>query len=371
MLSNNIVNVFTELVSIPSPSGKEGKVSVLIKKYLDSYSIRAAFDKSGIENDSETGNLIAHIKGKNSNKTLLFVAHMDTVEKVEECIKPIIKDGNIFSDGTTILGADDKGAVACLIEALFEISKLGKYPTVYAAFTTREESGKMGISCAKKIPGVDYVFNLDGQGPQGMFINKSLGQTVFKVQIFGESAHSAINPEKGRNAIAAASDFIFHTKQGRKKNALINIGKINGGNAVNVISNKVVIEGEIRSFKEKNLEAEYLTIKNQLQKSCDLFGCTYKIQILEDSSVPVMENSNDKKMVEIAKKASKVLDLPFLLTEGSFTSEGNFLSAKGYKVLTVCRGGTNAHSNKESITVQELENYKNLIINIAKESLNI
>lgn len=370
-MENRLTQLFLGLVSIPSPSGREKNVALEIKKRLDSYGINSSFDSVGKINNSDAGNLTAVIKGKRSNKTLLFVAHMDTVEKTDEHITPIVKNGNITSDGTTILGADDKGAVACLLEALGEIIKLEIHPTVYGIFTTREEVGKMGISCVRKIPSIDFVFNLDGQGPQGTFVYKSLGQIVFKIEVTGEAAHSAINPEKGKNAIAAAAHFIANTKQGRGKNALVNIGTINGGKGTNVISDKVEMEGEIRSFKKKNLEYKYKMLRNQLGKSCDLFSCIYKIQILEDSSVPVMENSDDEKMVKIVKNASKVLGLPFFLAEGSFTSEGNFLSAKGYKVLTVCRGGTNAHSNKESITVQELENYKNLIINIAKESLNI
>lgn len=367
-MENKVIQLFIDLVKIPSPSGREKHVALEIKKRLDSYGIKTEADNSGKINNSDSGNIIAKVNGKNSKKTLLFVAHMDTVEKGDKIITPIIKDGNITSDNKTILGVDDKGAVAALLVALEEIGRLEKHPGVYGIFTTREEAGKMGISCIKKIPGIDFVFNLDGQGPQGTFINKSLGQLVFKIEITGEAAHSAINPEKGKNAIAAAAHFIAHIKQGRGKNALVNIGTIHGGKGTNVISDKVEMDGEIRSYKKKTLESEYQKIKKQLEKSCRLFGCVNQIQTLREASVPVMKDSADGEMIEIVEKASKELNLPFTLSEGSFTSEANFLSEMGYKVLTVCRGGTNAHSNKESITVKELISYKNLIVQIVKNS---
>lgn len=369
MYNNNLVKTFISLVAIPSPSGKEGAVAVRIKEYLKLHDISSTFDTSGKVNNSDSGNLRVTILGKNSKTALLFIAHMDTVEKGDKKIIPIIKKGNITSDGTTILGADDKGAVACLIEALGEIKKLDKYPTVHAFFTTREEEGKMGISCTTKIPGVKYAFNLDGQGVQGRFVYKSLGQLVFQVEIMGIAAHSAIDPEKGRNAIAAAAHFISRIKQGRGKNALINIGAINGGKSVNVVSDRVEIKGEIRSFQERMIKQELGKIEKQLRKSCEIFGCTYKLWVLEEASVPVMENTADKKMIQIAKLASVQTGLLFKLIAGSFTTEANFLSAMGYKVLTICRGGTNAHSNKESITEKELQDYKDLIVNIARQSV--
>ncbi len=86
----DVARIFCDLVSIPSPSGSELKTALYIKKHLEDMGLTPYFDNAGRYNQSNSGNLIVKLKGQ--GKTLLFVAHMDTVENGDRSIMPV-RDG--------------------------------------------------------------------------------------------------------------------------------------------------------------------------------------------------------------------------------------------------------------------------------------
>lgn len=364
---NNLTRLFCQLVSIPSPSGKELAVGNFIKNYLKNINIEANYDSTGKINQSNAGNLIARLKGKKGLPTLLFVTHMDTVESGETAIKPVVIKNKIKSNGATILGADNKASVASLLEALKEISAWHNHPTIIAVFSTKEESGQMGISLLNIPEKIDFAFNIDGKGPVGSYVYKALGETPFKVEIIGKSAHAAIEPEKGVNAIKTAALIISQMKIGRSKegNAL-NIGKIVGGKANNIVPDEVILEGQMRAFTEKNLAKGLVTIEKAISTVCKKTGCSYKFIANLEERTPPFSFSINHRIVKIAKDATKSLGLPFSLNKGYFTCEANFL-AKKYPVLNICRGGKMPHSKEESITIKELNLLNTLIKQLVKQ----
>ena len=126
---NKLVNLFIKLVKIDSPSGQEEKVALFLKKWLDK-------NKFKWKQDS-LGSIIA-TDPNHQEKKFLLCAHMDTVEP--GCgIKPVIKNGNIQSNGKTILGADNKASVSailCAVERYKTIYK--KLPPIELLFTVKE-----------------------------------------------------------------------------------------------------------------------------------------------------------------------------------------------------------------------------------------
>ena len=115
----SIEQLFCALAAIPSPSGRERALGEAIRTWLARIGVDAAFDDAGAVNGSDAGNLIATIPGAASAPRLLFVAHMDTVESGSEAIAPVLgDDGVIRSAGDTILGADNKSAVAAVMQLL-------------------------------------------------------------------------------------------------------------------------------------------------------------------------------------------------------------------------------------------------------------
>lgn len=365
---NKLTKLFCQLVSILSPSGKELAVGNFIKSYLKDIGVEADFDNTGPINQSNSGNLIAKLEGKKKLPTILFVAHMDTVETGDVPIRPKIVDGIIKSDGKTILGADNKGSVAALLEALKEISLWSFHPTIIAVFSTREENGQMGISLLNLPDKIDFAFNIDGQGSTGRFVNKTLGEIPFEIKLFGKSAHAAAEPEKGINAIKASGLLLTNLKIGKdEKGNILNIGRITGGKANNIVPDEVILEGQVRAFTEADLTKSLTAIEKVIKLVSKKIGCSYEFITSPEKGAPPFSLIQNHKIVQIAKSATKSLKLPFSLETGSFTCEANFL-AKKYPVLNVCRGGEMPHSTSESITVKELGQLKDLIEELVRRS---
>ncbi|MHB1830793.1 MAG: M20/M25/M40 family metallo-hydrolase, partial [Candidatus Micrarchaeaceae archaeon] len=170
----DITSLFCKLVEIPSPSGSELNVAKFIAKYLKANGIGSYMDNAGVNTDSNSGNLVVRLSG--TGQTLMFIAHIDTVETGKTKIKPKVRNGVIQSSGSSILGADNKSAVAALIAALIDLKKHTTHANIYAVFSIREENGIMGVSYLKPEKKIDHVFVIDGSAPVGKFITRALGQ---------------------------------------------------------------------------------------------------------------------------------------------------------------------------------------------------
>lgn len=363
-----LTDLFCELVRIPSPSGKELAVGHYIQTWLQTVQLTSTFDQTGSINDSNSGNLSTVVKGTNGQPTLMFVAHMDTVEIGDTPVKPkVSSSGVISSEGDTILGADNKASVACLLLALAQIQSWETRPTVLGVFPSREETGKMGISLYKPNQKVDYVFTVDGNEPVGNFVYKALSHTTFTIDVFGTAAHAG-NPVNGRNAIVAAAEFIRRSPIGIDSNgATMNIGNISGGAGTNVVPDNIHMNAEIRSFQSQGNQQRFKQldkIKTQVEKDT---GC--RIEIQPGESLPPLSVSTQSPIVELAKKATKNQGLQFNLLEAHYTLEANFLAQMGYQVLNMTRGSRAPHSKEENITQDELLAAYNLILAVCKASI--
>jgi tripeptide aminopeptidase len=364
-LASDVADLFLKLVSIPSPSGKEARVAGYIKSELDKAGLDSYLDDTGDKNDGDSGNLIVKVKG--SGKTVMFVAHMDTVETGERAVKPVLKKGVVHSDGTTVLGADNKASVAALISALCAVSGRKGLPNVIAVFSVREEEGRMGVNYLNVSKDVDYAFVLDGSSHPGTFIDKALGCAVFEVEIKGREAHAGKEPEKGRNAIKAACSIIDSLWIGRKQNGdTVNIGSISGGTFVNVVPAKATFTGETRSFKHGSMIKELHRIEGIVKAHCARYGCSYKFVVGE--MVPPFATGRNSALFRLARTAAKEAGLQFACNPLYATCEANILAKQKFDVIGANRGGTSPHSVSESVSIEELSQCRDLILSIIKHA---
>jgi tripeptide aminopeptidase len=362
-LDKELVKLFCDLVKIPSPSGKEKEAMGYAKDYLDKLGIKHYTDSAGKSVGGNSGNLIAKI-GIGKPK-LMFVAHIDTVEDGKKAIKPIVSKGSIRSDGTTILGSDDKGGVAALLAAMKEIGLEKGLPAVLCVLSIQEERGVMGVNYLDLEDGIDFVFDVDGTGTPGRFINKALGTLSFEIRLYGKEAHAAANPEKGRNSIKAAGMIIAKLSLGRdSKWRALNLGTISGGTRDNVIPGYCLLTGMARAFDAAGIAQIMGQVRKAAKAACAATGCSYEL-VKKDTNPPFHTKGTDK-IVSLARKASKNAGLNFSLEKISATIQGNALSAKGYSVLGLSKGGKMQHSKEESIKIRELEQTKRLIVEIVK-----
>ncbi len=170
--------------------------------------------------------MIAYVKGKiKGGPVILLNAHLDTVNPGKG-IKPKIQGGRIKTDGTTILGADDKAGVAVILELLRTLKeKKISHCDLRIVFTVAEEIGLLGAKLLKpKDIEADIGYTLDG-GQVDKIIHKAPTQYNLQAEIIGRAAHAGVHPERGINAIKIASQAISRMKLGRiDRETTANIG---------------------------------------------------------------------------------------------------------------------------------------------------
>lgn len=366
-MKTKIIETFLDLVKISSPSGKEAMLANYIKEKMIKSGFTVWFDDAQKVNGSDTGNLYAYFEVNKSKQTLVFSAHMDTVQKDGEVVKPVMTNGFIESDGKTILGADDKAGVAVLLIAADVIDKKQLKHNLLFFFPTCEEAGIMGSSQFMFDKSkIKYVFNLDSSDKPGVFIYKSLGYENFDIVVKGISAHAAKHYEDGIDAIKAAGLLISKIPTGTnmEEGWTLNIGKITGGAGTNVVCDEVVLKGEIRSFDPKVQNM----VKEKIEQICYEVGMNTKAQILfvpdNLSTIPSFLESNNSDLVNLCKEVTESLDLDFVLKESFSTSDSNFYFAKGYKTISVSRGGENAHSKLEKIKIVDVKDALEIVLKI-------
>ncbi len=362
----DIAETFYELVSIPSPSGSELAVAEYIKKYLEDIGIKYYFDKTGKFNHSNSGNLIVKLKG--SGKTILFVAHMDTVEIGDRKIKAVTKKGIIKSDGKTILGADNKAGVAPLLDALGKISKEKERNNIIAVFSTREEKGRMGVEFLNLKDNIDFGFVIDGSETAGGFVDRTRGYLLFGLEIYGKEAHAANDPEKGVNAIKIAGIILSLLKLGSDESGItMNIGKLSGGRQANVVPDYVVMEGEIRGYEKGIMDRRFEGMEKIVAEICERYGAKYKLT-LDKGELMKPFSSRNMKILNYAKKAAGRAGMKFSVSAIKGTTEANVLVDKGYPILGISRGGGFPHSKDEYIKIEDMEAVSRLLVELMKKN---
>ena len=247
-----------DIIKIDSLSKKEKDVALRLQKDMEELGAECFYDDAGEKVGGNVGNLIVKLEGNKPDAPPFFLsAHMDTVGPGEG-IKPRIEDGIIRSDGTTILGSDDKSGVAVIVETIRAIKENGvPHGDIEIAFTICEEIGLLGskhIDMSKFNSRQGIV--LDSSTPDRLVLRcPSADKVEFVVQ--GLEAHAGLCPENGLSAIQITSEAISNMRLGRIDDlTTANIGVISGGRATNIIPNRVKVIGEARSHDEETLKSQ-------------------------------------------------------------------------------------------------------------------
>ena len=227
---------FVMLAQTDSVSRQEAVVAEKLEKILTDMGAQVVFDNAGERVGGDCGNLVAKFRGTVDADPLFLSGHMDTVEPGRG-IKVVFNDGVFTSDGTTILGADDKSALAIILEVMDVIrEKQLPHPPIEVVFTICEEIGLVGaknLDYSLMDSKIGYI--LDSTDTDGV-VTRAPASTRFTINIHGRAAHAGAAPELGINAIKVAARAIDALTLGRiDGETTCNIGKIQGGKATNII----------------------------------------------------------------------------------------------------------------------------------------
>lgn len=370
---DRIVDEFITLVKIDSPSLHERKIADYLTDKLQKIGLKVTEDGAGkaIGNscDEQTGNLIAVLDGNVPDApTILLCAHMDTVEPGRG-VKPVIKENAIYSDGKTVLGADNKAGIAAILEVLTVLKeKELPHGNLEILFTVAEEIGLVGSkNLDHKLLQADIGYVLDCDGRAGTIITRAPAQYRITASIIGRAAHAGISPEEGVNAIYVASKAISQMKLGRiDEETTANIGVISGGKATNIIPDLVNIEGETRSIDPEKLEKQTEVMLNTLRQAANDLGA--EVEAKKELLYPRLKLEETDRPVQIAVNAARQAGQKPVLVGTGGGSDANIMNGLGIPTVNLGIGMNKVHSTEEFITIEDLVLNARYVLEIIKSA---
>ncbi|OZU90032.1 hypothetical protein CIL03_02530 [Virgibacillus indicus] len=364
-----LIEEFFELVKIDSETKFETEIASVLKKKFTELGLEVYEDESAAKTGHGAGNLICTLKGnKEGADPIYFTSHMDTVVPGKG-VKPSIKDGYIVSDGTTILGSDDKAGIAAILESIRILKENNiSHGDIQFVITAGEESGLVG---AKALDGslinAKYGYALDSNGTVGDIIVAAPTQAKVFAVIKGKTAHAGVAPEKGVSAITLASKAIAKMPLGRiDEETTANIGRFEGGKQTNIVVDHVEILAEARSLIPEKMEAQVAKMKEAFETTAEEAGGEAEVTI--KVMYPGFKQQAGDQVVEIARNAAKKIGRESKLLKSGGGSDANVIAGLGIPTVNLAVGYEEIHTTSERIPVEELVKITELVIAIVEET---
>ena len=254
---------------------------------------------------------------------ILLCAHTDTVRPTPG-MEPVIRDGAVHTDGSSVLGADDKAAVAAIVEAVEAIAA--------------EDAPH---------PPVEVLFTVGG------IVMASPWTDTLHVTFHGRAAHAGTEPEAGRSALQMAARAIQRMQLGRIDGETIaNAGVLTGGEAANIIPPDASLTLEVRSLDQNRFVEHRDALLECCQQGAAAFGGSIDVKSLD--AMEGYRFGEDDAPVVRAEAAIRAAGLtPWRITTCG-VSDANEFNAKGLPTVVVSVGYVDIHTDQESMPIDEL-----------------
>jgi len=350
-----VAELFLELARVPSPSGEERVVADQVIEYLHALALPVDEDDAGTRIDSTIGNLLCRIAPNGEGAPLFFCAHLDTVPP-EGPIEPVVEDGVVRNGGGTILGADNKAAVAAMLEATRRIVAENRpHGGIELLFTPKEEVGLRGAEAfdqERLHARLGYVY--DHAGPIGEVILGAPYQVKLDASFRGRAAHSGMYPEEGRSAIAAAARAIADLRLGRlDEETTANVGEIHGGTARNIVPERCSFAAEARCHDERKLGELVQEMLETITFAAQVSDCDVETAV--DPSARGYRFKRDDEAVRLAAAALERTGFQPTYGLSGGGADANVFNERGLQCLNLANGMTDIHTPDERIAVADLE----------------
>ncbi len=369
------VRTFCELVQIDSPSKKETQVAEYLESIVKGLGCESWRDDAGQKIGGECGNLHVRKTSRNSaSKPLLFSAHMDTVMPGLG-IKPRVVDGYVRSDGTTVLGADDKAGVSAIVEMLRCLHETDMpHGPIEIIFDVAEEIGLLGanvvdLSTVKSKCGIV----LDGEDLNSI-IYKSPSANRMRYEIEGVASHAGMAPERGVSAIEVFARAVSQMRLGRlDADSTANIGVVQGGRATNIVADLLSATAEARSHSNDILEAQTRHMSQCFEDAVKAYtkqvngsvvAPVFRAEIRREfRSMEIGPDSFPFKLVNDAGNALGLKMQPLAIGGGT---NANVYNEKGLPAVVIGTGMRDEHTTNEHVTIADMEMTVKLCLSILK-----
>jgi tripeptide aminopeptidase len=354
-MASEVVDLFTELAALPSPPGKERAVADVVIGYLRDLGLSVDEDDAGPKVGSNIGNVYCRLEATDGGSPIFLCAHLDTVPP-EGPIEPVIEDGVVRNAAGTILGADNKSAVAAMLEGARRVLAENRpHGGIELLFTPKEEVGLLGAAAfdlERLQARLGYVY--DQAAPIGDVILGAPYSRALQVRYHGRAAHSGMYPEEGRSAIAAAARAISDLRLGRvDEETTANVGIIRGGTAGNIVPEWCTLDAEARSHDERKLDELVQEMVDAFSFAAGLEDCEVETKV--SKSYKGYRFKPDDPVVRIAAAALEQSGyIPAYGLSGG-AADANVFNARGLACLNLANGMQDIHTPDERITVADLE----------------
>jgi tripeptide aminopeptidase len=350
---SRLQETFVRLCEIRSPTGEEREVADTLLAELRALGLEANEDDAAGPARAGAGNILARLPGR-SDRWVMFCAHIDTVPH-SGLIEVVEEDGVFRSRGETILGADNKAAVAVLMELVARHADDPPPVGIELVFTVAEEQGLRGAKAFDQTAmHADCGFVLDHATPIGDVIVSSPTQQQVVADFSGVEAHAGMRPEDGSNAIAAAAAAVSRMELGRlDEKTTANVGVISGGTSGNVVPGHCQIVAEARSL-DAGRAAE---VAGELNEACAWGAgeheCDVDVRVEElFRGYEVGASSTSLALAEAGLRRAGVE--PQKISTGG-GSDANALIAAGVDCVLLANGTTANHTPEETVPVRNLD----------------
>lgn len=353
--SKRLLDTFLELVALESPSKREDQVVLYVQSVARNLGLPCEVDQTDRAIGGRAGNLLVRLPATDPRlPSLFFCAHMDTVSGNEPRAEPVVEGGVIRTSNQAVLGADDKAGVAVMLEAarVFRASDLA-HGELCLLFTVAEEVGLLGAQHVEwQLPQHGYV--LDSSSPPGSCVVSSPSHVQYGISVRGKAAHAGVAPKRGVNAIVVASKAIANLRHGLLPDGSThNVGRIQGGGALNVVPEHVLLEGEIRSQDESVLDEVLEEVETSFREAAQKAGAT--VNMTRRMGFRGYSLPEDSGVVRLALDAAQAVGLQPNAVSTRGGSDANVLTAKGYCCAVLGLGMQDEHGPDEYIRVDDLQ----------------
>jgi tripeptide aminopeptidase len=359
---------FAALCRIESPSGRERGVADWLTEQLRALGLEVDEDGSGPAVGSDAGNLLARIPGRDPDSVLLC-AHMDTVPLAAR-VEPVLVDGGWENAGDGILGADNKSAIAVILELARRVTAAGAPPPVgiELLFTVCEETSLRGsreFDTSRLRSAFGFVF--DHATPIGEIVVASPTHYRILAELRGRAAHAGVRPEVGRSAVAAAAKAIAAMRLGRlDAETTANVGRIEGGSAINVIPERCRIEAEVRSLDAERAAAVATELVDHLQDAANAGECDLDVNV--EQMFAGYRTKPRAPQLAVAERAVSACGYEPRHIDSGGASDANSFEAAGFACTCLADGVEHNHEPGERIRASDLEMMLDIALTLVDEA---
>lgn len=375
IVQDRLIGTFMELVRVDSETKHEQEIAAELKRRFAALGLRVEEDDTAAATGHGAGNLICTLEATADGAeapVIFFTCHMDTVAPGNGIKPQLGADGIIRSDGTTVLGSDDKAGIAAILEAIQAMQEQGtRHGRIQIIITAGEESGLVGARAmdAKWLE-AEFGFAIDSNGSVGDIAVAAPAQCKIEIVIMGKSAHAGVNPEDGVSAITVASKAVARMPLGRiDRETTANIGSFAGGGATNVVCDHVVLKAEARSLDNAKLERQVAAMREASESAAAEMGAT--VRFASEIVYPAYKHDAASPVVQLASAAlASIGKTPRPFHSGG-GSDANIFNGHGVPTVNLAVGYQNIHTKEESIAAADIADTARAIVAIVHEAAKL